>query len=169
MVLDIERVSHTESFIQEDELLSVSCLGWSDLTTEERVKILCRGRALKGIEMGEWHTGSEDYVNWARNMFLETGLCFSKAQYDYVFSSTYEEDLFRKVIRSEDKTIFQYKSLENVDEIEYYLAKLRHLRMMRFDKDHTPELITVMYTIKETDEEKELLQKLQQLGFPAMA
>lgn len=166
MLLDIDRISHTESFIQEDEAMCATCLGWSDLTTEERVKILCRGRVVKGVEMGEWHAVGEDYVRWARKMFRETGICFSKAHYDYVFSSSYIEDIFQKVVNNKAQTLFQYDSFGRKDEIEELLAELRCLRMKRFDKDNTPELITVMYYIEISDKEQELLVALQRLGFP---
>lgn len=166
MVLDIDRISHTDSFIQEDKAMCATCLGWSDLTTEEKVKILWRGHIIKGVEMGEWHAVGEDYVLWARKMFLETGLCFNKSHYDYVFSSYYIENRFEKVVKKEVKTIFQYDSSRNTHEIEDLLAQLRLLRMKRFDRDNTPELITVIYYIEITDKEKELLMKLQCLGFP---
>ena len=166
MLLDFDILSHTESFIQIDEVMSATCLGWSDLTKEERIKILYRGIVVKDVEMGEWHRVGEDYVYWARGMFRETGLCFSKAHYDYVFSSTYAEDIFQKVANNKVKTIFQYDSSGRADEIEELLVHLRRLRMKRFNKDNTPELITVMYYIELTDKEKELLVALQNLGFP---
>lgn len=166
MLLNIDRISHTESFIQEDEVMCSTCLGWSELTTEERVKVLCRGRVVKGVEMGEWHAEGEDYIRWAKNMFRETGFCFSKAHYDYVFSSTYIENIFQKMAKKEVKTIFKYDSSGKTNEIEDLLSQLRFLRMERFDKDNTPELITVMNYIEITDKEKELLMKLQCLGFP---
>lgn len=169
MLLDIDFISHTKSFIEEDEAMCATGLGWSELTTEERVKIIERGRVVKGVEMGEWHVEGQDYVRWAKVMFIETGLCLSKAHYDCVFrlfSSIEIEDLFQKVVNNKDKTIFQYNSTGRTDEIENLLAQLRHLRMVRFDKDHTPELITVMYSIKVTDKEKDLLAKLHHLGFP---
>ena len=115
--------------------------------------------------MGEWHAVGEDYVLWARKMFFETGLCFNKSHYDYVFCSYYIENRFEKVVNKEVKTIFQYDSSGNTKEIEDLLAQLRCLRMRRFDSDNTPELITVIYSIKTTDKEKELLTKLQRLGF----
>ncbi len=166
MVLDIDRISHTDSFIQEDMAMCATCLGWSELTTEEKVKILYRGRIVKRVEMGEWHAVGEDYDLWARKMFIETGLCFSKSHYDYVFSSYYIKNRFEKVVKAEVKTIFQYDSSGNTNEIEDLLAQLRLLRMRRFDRDNTPELITVIYYIEITDTEKELLAKLQRLGFP---
>ena len=168
MLLDIGFISHTESFIEEDEAMCATCLGWPELTTEERVKILMRGRVVKGVEMGEWHMEGQDYARWAKKMFLETGLCFSKAHYDCVFRLYNKQikDIFQKVVNNKDKTIFQYNSTGRTDEIENLLAQLRHLRMERFNKDHTPELITVMYSIKVTDKEKELLAKLQSLSFP---
>lgn len=166
MVLDIDRISNTESFIQEDKAMCATCLGWSELTTEEKVKILYRGCVIKGVEMGEWHAVGEDYVLWARKMFFETGLCFNKSHYDYFFCSYYIENRFEKVVNKEVKTIFQYDSSGNTKEIEDLLAQLRLLRMRRFDRDNTPELITVIYSIKTTDKEKELLTKLQRLGFP---
>jgi len=166
MILDIDRLSHTESFIQENEVMCATCLGWSDLSIEERIKILCRGRVVKGVETGEWHAEGEDYVRWARHMFRETGLCFSKAHYDYVFSSSYIEDIFQKVANIKVKSLFQYDTSGRVDEIEELLTQLRRLRMERFNKDNTPELITVMYYIELTDKEKDLLSALQRLGFP---
>ena len=166
MLLDIDWISHTESFIQEDKAMCATCLGWSDLTTEEKVKILSRGRVVKGVEMGEWHAEGEDYVRWARHMFLETGLCFSKSHYDYVFSSLYIDNLFEKVSRKGARTIFQYDTTGKAHAIEELLAQLRRLRMQRFDRDNTPEVITVMYYIEMTDKEKELLMELQRLGFP---
>jgi hypothetical protein len=166
MLLEIDRISHSESYIQEDKAMCATCLGWSDLTTEERVKILCRGRVVKGVEMGEWHAEGEDYVRWARKMFRETGLCFNKSHYDFVFSSSYIEGIFQKVVNNKVKTIFQYGSSGRTDEIEELLVQLRRLRMERFDNDNTPELITVMYYIELTDKDKELLVALQRLGFP---
>lgn len=166
MFLDINEISQTESFIRKDEAMCATCLGWSELTTEERVKVLRRGSVVSGVEMSEWHAEGEDYVRWARTMFRETGLCFSKPHYDYIFSFLYTKDIFQKVANNKVKTIFQYDSSGRIDEIEDLLSQLRHLRMARFDKDNTPELITVMYYIGLTDKEKELLVKLQRLGFP---
>jgi len=166
MLLDIDWISHTESFIQEDKAMCATCLGWSDLTTEEKVKILHRGSIVKGVEMGEWHAEGEDYVRWASRMFRETGLCFSKSHYDYVFSSLYVDNLFDKVSRKGVRTIFQYDTTDKAHAIEDLLAQLRHLRMERFDRDNTPEVITVMYYIEMTDKEKELLMELNRLGFP---
>ena len=166
MYLNITEISSNETFIKKDKVLCSTCLGWSELSIEERVKIYRRGDVVKGVEMGEWHAEGEDYVRWARTMFIETGLCFSEPHYDYIFKSYSSEDDLLRAANKNGKNIFRYDSSGRSDEIEDLLRQLRSIRMKRFNKDNSPELITVMYYIETTDEEIEILRALHRLGFP---
>lgn len=166
MYLDIFEISNNKNFVKMDKVMCSTCLGWSDLTIEERVKIYCRGDIVKDVEMGEWYAEGEDYVRWARIMFIETGLCFSKPHYDYIFNSYTSEDGLLKATNQNGKNIFRYDSSGRSDEIEDLLRQLRSIRMKRFNRDNSPELITVMYDIETTDEEVGILRELHRLGFP---
>ena len=99
-------------------------------------------------------------------MFIETGFCFSKPQYDYIFSSFTSEDGLLKAANANGRTSFKYDSSDMGDEIAVLLQKLRSIRMSQFNKVNTPNLITVMYYTEHTKEDDEIMKKLYGLGFP---
>ena len=166
MYIDVDKKCKNEDFIKADKLMCATCLGWSDLTIEERVKIYSRAFIVKGVEMGEWHYEGGDYINWAVDMFKETGLCFSKYHYDYVFGNLSMDDGIQKAVNYNGRSIFNYNSSGREKEIEELLRQLRSLRMEKFDKIHSPELVTEMYYIGQTDREIEILKELHRMGFP---
>ncbi len=166
--MNITELSRNENFIKINEVMCASCPGWSDLTLEEQVKVYCRGHIIKDMEISEWHAEGEDYKRWARKMFIETGFCFSKPQYDYIFGSFTSEDGLLKAANANGKTLFKCDSSGNNDEIAALLKRLRGIRMSQFNKTNSPKLITVMYYTEHTEEDNEIMKRLYNLGFPCI-